>query len=113
VVCWAFSKDKISAEDNTALMGALPGAESLIGADKSEAGGGGLMGGLMSAAGGLTGGKVGGALGVMSILKSANLDSNTGGSLVKMLFDFVQTKAGAGLVSRILEQVPDLEGMLK
>ena len=103
-------KGKISSEDAGELMDALPGADSLVKAASAESGGG--MGGLMSAASGLLGGKAGGALGVMGVLKSADLDMSTAGQLVQMLFTSVSENKGGGLVSRILEQVPDLKGLL-
>lgn len=61
---------------------------------------------------GISEGQAGGALGVMSILKSADMDMSTAGQLVQMLFQSVSDHKGGGLVTRILEQVPDLKSML-
>ncbi len=101
-------KDKVDGGDADALMKALPGAESFVGGG----GGGGGLGGLMGAASGLLGGKAGAALGVMGLFEKSGLDAGQAGSLVSMFFDFATKNAGGDLVNRILEQIPDLKGLL-
>ncbi len=103
--------DKVPDQDSAALIQAVPGSSELLsGAGKST--GGGMLGGLMGSAGKLLGGKAGAALGVMSIFKNSNLDSTQAASFSKMFFDMVSKNAGPDLVSRILENIPDLKGLM-
>ena len=99
-------KDKADPSDVTALISALPGAETFLGGSSKS---GGLAGGLLGAASGLLGGKAGTALTVMSIFQKAGMDSNQAGSFLGMFMDFITKNAGGDLVGRILEQVPDLK----
>jgi hypothetical protein len=100
-------KGQVSADDGSALMKALPGADKL-----PNGGGGGGLGGLMGAASGLLGSKGGAALGVLGIFEKAGLDAGQASSFMPMLMDFVTKNAGGDLVNRIIEQVPDLKGLL-
>jgi hypothetical protein len=108
-----FIQDQADGNDASAFLKALPGAEDLMNGGKTaEAKSGGLMGGLMGAASGLLGGKAGSALGVLSLFKSAGLDSGQAGGFVSLFFDFVGKNVDGALVSRILDQVPEIKGLL-
>ncbi len=100
-------KDQVSDEDFGKLAGAVPGLSDMLGG-----GGGGGLGGLMGAASGMLGGKAGAAAGLLGMAKSSGLSMDQLGSFVPMLFGFLKGKAGDGVVTSILGQVPELKKFL-
>lgn len=100
-------KDKADDSDFQQLARAVPGLDDVV-----HAGSGGGLGGLMGAASGMLGGKAGAALGLMGVMKSAGLSKDQVGSFVPMLLQFLQAKAGPGLVSSLLGQVPELKNLV-
>ena len=92
------------------LADAVPGLDDVLNAGS---GGGGGLGGLMGAASGMLGGRAGAALGLASVMQSAGLSAEQVGSFVPMLLKFLETKAGAGVVSSVLARVPELQKLLR
>ena len=101
-------KDNASEGDFQQLADAVPGLGDVL----SAGSGGGGLGGLMGAASGMLGGKAGAAVGLMGVMKSAGLSADQVGQFVPMLFQFLQSKAGAGVVSSVLGQIPELKKLV-
>ena len=100
-------KDKADPGDFQQLLGAIPGAEGLLGGG-SSGGGGGLMGGVLGAAKSAVGGKLGGSLGILAAVQGSGFDAGSVGGLVSMFMKFARGSAGEGLISKLLSKVPEL-----
>ncbi len=99
--------------DFTKLLGALPGASSLVGAPAQEAapspgGVGGLMGAVSGLVGGAVGGKAGGAMSLIGTLQRSGLSASQGGDFVKLFLNFVKEKAGPALLGSLTSKMPEL-----
>ncbi len=110
-------KGQVDAGDFAELASKVPGAEDAIAkfeAAEETGGGGGLLGGaggLLGGAASMVGGAGGGALDLMGILGKAGIDADKAGPLVGMVLSFLKSKAGEGLVRKILGQVPQLASL--
>lgn len=109
-------REKAGDVDANELLSKVPGASALLEKTaapvSSETGAGGMLGGLISKAGDALGGGMGSALGVMGLFKQAGLGTEQVRSFVPLFFNFVKSKAGASLVGRVLEQIPELKKLL-
>ncbi len=83
------------------MFDAMPGAADLA-AEHSEAGGGGIMGGIMGMMGG------GGIMGLGQKLMGAGLSMGQMGDLGKELFAFGREKAGEDAMGAIVGSIPGL-----
>jgi hypothetical protein len=83
------------------MMEAMPGAADLI-AQHAEAGGGGMLGGLMNMMGG------GGIMGLGQKLMGAGLSMGQMGDLGKEVFAFGREKAGEDAMGAIVGAIPGL-----
>ena len=91
------------AAEVSELLARMPGAESLIAEHVGEAGGGGLLGGLM--------GMMGGGGGVMALgqqLMGAGLSMGQMGDVGKELFAYGREKAGEDTMGAIVGAIPGL-----
>ena len=104
----------VDGGDFQQLLGAVPGAEEVLKAAPQTGGGGGgsLLGGLAGKAASMVGGQAGGALGLASLLGQSGLGASQATSFVSLFVDYLKGKAGAGMVSQILGQVPELKGLV-
>lgn len=102
-------KDLAPAEDSTALLSSLPGAEGLLASAGSDESGGGLLGAMAGGLGGALGG--GGALGALTKLQETGLTTEQIGPLVTMFIDYAKEHAGEDLVGRILGAIPGLDSL--
>ena len=101
-------KDNSDKSDFNGLLDKVPGAGDLL----KKAGGGGGGGGLLGSIGGMLGGKAGGALGMASILEKSGLSMDNAGGFVGKLVGYFKEKAGAGLIEKLMGNVPDLGKLL-
>jgi len=106
---------QFDGDQRSDILSKLPGAEELIsevsGAAAGGSGGGGILGGLAGAASSMLG-SGGSALEIGSILKSAGLDLDQAGPLVKMVIEFIQGKVGGDVVNSILEKISQLKELI-
>lgn len=89
------------AEEVSAMLANMPGAESLI-AEHAGQGGGGMLGGLMGMMGG------GGVMGLGQQLMSAGLSMGQLGDVGKELFAYGREKAGEDTMGAIVGAIPGL-----
>ena len=97
------------------LLGAIPGAEGLIGSageEAAESGGGGLMGGLMGAVSAFTGGSGGGALELGQKLMGLDLNMDQARGVADETLSYAREEAGDGVVDQVLEGIPGLKQLL-
>lgn len=95
-------------EDFQQLLDKIPGASGLLEGKETNASGGGMLGGMLGQAASALGGGSGSMAGLMSLLKNTGLSAEKLGPLVNLFLEFAKSKAGAGLMTRILAQVPEL-----
>jgi len=102
-------KKHADGADFQKLLGALPGAEALMkhapGPGISE-GIGGFVGDIVGEMAGKT--REGEAIGALAFLTRSGLDFGKITQLVGLFLTFAKTKAGADLVERIANAVPEL-----
>lgn len=97
----------VNEKDFQELQQKLPGSqEAMQEAPQQESGGGGLLSQMGGLGGGL--GSVGGL--VAPLLKSG-LSQDKASGFIQMFMDYVRGKAGAGLMDRIVGQVPGLSAL--
>lgn len=89
--------------DFAELAQAIPGAAE---AQQSEPGG--VLGGLTDSLGGMLGGGSADALGGLAQLASSGLGAEKTQPFVQLAMNFIQSKAGAALVQKILAGVPEI-----
>ncbi len=107
----SFLQKRADSGDFSQLLGKIPGAGDVLNeAPKAEAGGGGVLGGLMGKASSAFGG--GSALDLLAQFQKAGLSTDKAGPLASMLLDFVKSKAGPDLTNRILAKVPEVKQFL-
>ena len=70
----------------------------------------GLMENVSHKIGGIAG-LGGGVSGIMSMLSHHNMDQQKSTSFVSMFLDYVRTKAGSGMLDKIIQQVPGLSAL--
>ena len=121
-------KDGMDGGDFGSLTSALPGAADLLGGGEEAGGGLGALGGMLGGAlggggdaggglGGMLGGALGGALGdnpalaAVMQLASSGLDKDQAGPFIQLFLNFVQQKAGDGLLEKVLAAVPALKAL--
>lgn len=103
-------QQKADPKDFSQLLEAIPGAAGLVGsASKLEnAGGGGMLGGLMGSATSALGGNLGSSLDVLASIQKSGLSMESVTNLVPMFMKFARENAGGGLVNSLLSKVPEL-----
>ncbi len=114
-------RDRVGTKDFSELAEKLPGAEEMMRQAPAQtappekatgapepSGAAGLLGGLMSKAASAAGGPLGSAMSLTGLLGGAGVGLGQAGSFVTMFVEFVKGKAGAGLVDRVLGQIPEL-----
>ncbi len=108
-----FIRQKAGGPQFDALVGLLPGASELMSAaPAAEAGGGGLLGGLLSQAGGLLGKDLSGAAEAAGALQGAGIPLDKAGPLASGFFDQAKTVAGDDAVNAVLKNLPALASLL-
>ena len=103
-------KDNVDGGTFSELLGALPGADGLMGSASSD-GGGGLLSGALGGIGSSLGGNVGGAAKLLSVLQGAGLSTEQAGSFVGMLIEYVKSQGGSELVEKVLAGLPQLRSL--
>ena len=93
-------------EEVSQLLNAIPGANEAVAA-LPEAGGGGLLGGIMGAFGG-----GGGLMGLAGQLSGEGLGMGDMPSVGTELFSFAREKAGDELVGAVASKIPGLSQFL-
>lgn len=108
-----FIRQKAGGPQFDALVGLLPGASELMSAaPAAEAGGGGLLGGLLSQAGGLLGKDLSGAAEAAGALQGAGVPLDKAGPLASGFFDQAKGVAGDDAVNAVLKNLPALASLL-
>lgn len=108
-----FIRQKAGGPQFDALVGLLPGASELMSAvPAAEAGGGGLLGGLLSQAGGLLGKDLSGAAEAAGALQGAGIPLDKAGPLASGFFDQAKGVAGDDAVNAVLKNLPALASLL-
>jgi hypothetical protein len=108
-----FIRQKAGGPQFDTLVGLLPGASELMSATPAaEAGGGGLLGGLLSQAGGLLGKDLSGAAEAAGALQGAGIPLDKAGPLASGFFDQAKTVAGDDAVNAVLKNLPALASLL-
>jgi len=89
------AKDKLGAGEFSKMLGSVAGVEALV--KKAPQSGGGLLGGLAALAGGNT------ALiaNILSGFSKLNLSTDHAQKFVPIMLDFLRTKVGPDVVSRL------------
>ena len=89
------AKDKLGAGEFSKMLGSVAGVEALV--RKAPQSGGGLLGGLAALAGGNT------ALiaNILSGFSKLNLSTDHAQKFVPIMLDFLRTKVGPDVVSRL------------
>jgi len=89
------AKDKLGAVEFSKMLGSVAGVEALV--KKAPQSGGGLLGGLAALAGGNT------ALiaNIVSGFSKLNLSTDHAQKFVPIMLDFLRTKVGPDVVSRL------------
>ena len=90
----------------SSLMGAIPGADALISAADSQAGGGGITGMLGGALSSVTGGSTGAVTKALGQLQGLALDTDTSKSLVSEVVSFAKEQAPPDVVAAIAQNLP-------
>ncbi len=88
------------------LMGAIPGADALLGAADSQAGSGGITGMLGGALSSVTGGSAGAVTQALGQLQGLGLDSDKSKSLVSEVIGFAKENAPPEVVSALESNIP-------
>lgn len=97
---------------SSAIPGASDAAEQAAAAPAEDAGGGGMLGGLMGMASSALGGSAGDALGLGADLSSAGLETDQVGGFATMVVEFIKEKVGGEVMEQILEKVPMLKSLM-
>ena len=108
-------RENASAESVSAIMGALPGAETLLesagGATSNEGDGGGGMGSMLSGAmGALAGGNP--LMDTLSKLQGEGLSMDQAKTAGTEIVAFAKEKAGDEAVDNLLGEIPGLSSIL-
>ncbi len=107
-----FLQKRADSGDFSQLLGKISGAGDLLKeAPKADAGGGGMLGGLMGKASSAFGGG-GSALDLLAQFQKAGLGTDKAGPLASMLLELVKSKAGPDLTNKILAKVPEVKQFL-
>ncbi len=104
-------KSQVGGTDADQLLQNFPGSQELLAKASGGASGGGL-GGLVSSVSSMFGGKLGAVAGLAGTLGSAGLSADKFGPFASLFVDFIKNKAGADLVDRVMEQLPELKKIL-
>ena len=113
-----FIKKQLSESDFGEMLSKLPGATALLEspeaqAAETDAGGGGMLGGMMDMAANAIGGDgAGDALNLANQLNSAGLESDKLAPFGKMFLDYAKENVGDELVGKVLEQAPNLKALM-
>lgn len=102
-------KSVLPEDVTSGLLGAIPGAESLLeaGAEAGSGGIGGMLGGAMSS---LTGGNTGAITQAMSQLQGLGLDTGQAQGVAQQLLGFAKEHAPSNVSTAIEEQLGSLLG---
>jgi hypothetical protein len=101
--------------DFSELLGKVPGASDLLQKAQPSSGqepAGGVLGAFSQTAGSVVGGNLGSQMGLMGILKGSGLDATQAGTFMSMFVKFLKEKAGADLIGKLLQRLPDLKKLV-
>jgi hypothetical protein len=97
-VLFKVAKDKLGDAEFGKLLGGVPGLSDLL--SKAPAPGGGALGGLLGMAGSM-GGNAGAIAAVLSGFGKLGLTADHAKKFVPVIMQFLRTKVGADVVSRL------------